>query len=79
MVRQTRCDKKVNVNPALNQETHAKLKKLALACDKTKTMMAAELIEFCLNNPAVINWFQDRHGADEYRVVPVVQNGKVYL
>lgn len=73
-----RSDKKVRVNPSLDQDTHRKLKRLALACDLPKTKLAEELIKIAVNNPSLIDYIQKIYkGSDEFRVVPIVENGKV--
>lgn len=76
-VRKTRSDKKVRVNPALNQKTHLKLQKLAVACNVPKTQLAADIIELALNIPEIINYLQDYHGASEYRIIPLREDGQV--
>lgn len=75
--RKIRSDKKIHVNPALDQETHRKLKRLALACDITKTALAEEIIRLALNSPSIINALQDIHSADEFRVIPLNNNGRI--
>jgi hypothetical protein len=37
-------NKKIRVNASLDKDTHDKLKKLAISCDMTKTMLAYEII-----------------------------------
>ncbi|MGG2201863.1 hypothetical protein [Paenibacillus validus] len=70
--RKTRSDKKHKVLPALDFDTHHKLKRLALACDITKTELAAAIIKMAVNHPEIIKWFQDKHpGPKEFRVIPV--------
>lgn len=76
--RKKRSDAKVNVNPALPQGDHEKLKRLALACGMTKTSTAAEIISIFVNNPTLINYLQDKHNAKEFRIVPLVEKGKVH-
>lgn len=76
--KETRSDKKIRVNASLDQQTHDKLKKLAISCDMTKTMLAAELIEMSVNHIDIIDFFQKRYNHnDQYRVIPVKQNGNV--
>ncbi|WP_029421739.1 hypothetical protein [Alicyclobacillus macrosporangiidus] len=75
--RKQRSDKKAHVNPALDQDTHRKLKRLALACDMTKTALAAEIIEIAVNTPSFINYLQKIHDAGEFRVIPMTDNGRV--
>jgi hypothetical protein len=70
--RKTRSDKKVPVLPKLDHDTHYKLKRLALACDISKTQLAAEIIRMAVNHTDIIHWFQKKHkGPDEFRVIPV--------
>lgn len=72
-------NKKIRVNASLDQDTHNKLKKLAIACDMTKTMMAYEMIRIVVNHPDFINFLQTRYNQDDqYRVVPIKQNGKIH-
>lgn len=75
--RKPRSDRKINVNPALDADTHRKLKRLALACDMTKTALAAEIIQIAVNSTSFISLLQNHHGADEFRVIPVSNNGRV--
>lgn len=72
-------NKKIRVNASLDQDTHNKLKKLAIACDMTKTMMAYEIIRIVVNHTDFIDFLQTRYNRDEqYRVVPIRQNGKTH-
>lgn len=72
--RKTRSDKKHKVLPALDLDTHKKLKRLALACDTNKTQLAAEIIRVVVNHPDFIKWLQDKHkGPEEFRIIPVRQ------
>lgn len=74
----TRSDKKVRVNITTTQDTHNKLKKLAIACDKSKTGMAEELIKMCVNHEEIINWYQKQYNVEEqYRVIPVKRKDKI--
>lgn len=75
--RKVRSDKKTNVNPALDQDTHKKLKRLALACDVSKTSLAAEIIQIALNTPSFINYLQQLHEASDFRVIPMKENGRI--
>lgn len=75
--RKVRSDKKINVNPALDQDTHRKLKRLALACDVSKTALAAEIIRIAVNTPSFVNYLQQLHEADEFRVIPMSENGGI--
>lgn len=67
--RKTRSDKKHKVLPALDHDSHHKLKRLALACDITKTQLAAEIIKLAVNHPDIIHWFQNKYNADEFRII----------
>lgn len=72
-------NKKIRVNASLDQDTHNKLKKLAISCDMTKTMLAYEIIKLAVNHSDIIEFLQDRYNKDDrYRVVPVRQDGKTY-
>ncbi|OHR63548.1 hypothetical protein HMPREF3291_03540 [Bacillus sp. HMSC76G11] len=76
--RKERSDKKINVNPALDQDTHNKLKKLSVSCDVSKTKMAEMLLRMALNHPNIIQHFQDHYNKDsQYRVIPVKQGDKI--
>jgi hypothetical protein len=75
-----RSDKKIRVNPSLDQDTHRKLKRLSLACDLPKTKLAEEIIKIAVNNPSLIEYIQKVYNAsDEFRVVPIVDKGKIYF
>nr|WP_172685265.1 hypothetical protein [Bacillaceae bacterium JMAK1] len=78
-VRRKRSDKKTRVNASLDQDTHDKLKKLAVSCDMTKTSLATEMLQVVVNHPDFINWFQNKYNENpQYRVIPVNEDGKVY-
>ncbi|OJT66836.1 hypothetical protein [Bacillus licheniformis] len=78
-IRKERSDKKTRVNSSLDQDTHRKLKKLAISCGMTKTMLAAEIIEMAVNNESVIDWFQKKYNTDDdYRIIPVKIQGKIH-
>ncbi len=63
----------------MDQDTHNKLKKLAIACDMTKTMMAYEIIKIVVNHTDFIDFLQERYNKDDqYRIVPIRQDGKTY-
>lgn len=76
--RKVRSDKKTRVNASLDEDTHRKLRKLSVSCNMTKTMLAAEIIELCVNHTEFIKFFQDKYNTEpDYRVIPVKVNGKV--
>lgn len=76
--KQQRSDKKIRVNASLDNDTHQKLKKLATSCEMTKTMMAAELIKMCVNHLDIIEFYQKKYNkSDQYRIIPVKQDGKI--
>ncbi|GMA66269.1 hypothetical protein GCM10025859_67600 [Alicyclobacillus fastidiosus] len=75
--RKVRSDKKIRVNPALDLDTHHKLKRLALACDMTKTALAEEILRLAVNSVSIISYLQEEHDADEFRVIPVNENGRL--
>jgi hypothetical protein len=71
-------NKKIRVNASLDQDTHDKLKKLAISCDMTKTMLAYEIIKLSVNHVNIIEFLQNRYNNDEqYRVVPIQKDGKI--
>ncbi|GEN35936.1 hypothetical protein [Aneurinibacillus danicus] len=73
-----RSDKKIRVNAGLSKESHALLEQLAYAVQTPKTILAAEIIELCLNNPDFITYIQKIHNVpDGRRVIPVSENGKI--
>lgn len=78
--RKIRSDKRTRVNPSLSQESHEKLESLALACgNMPKTKLAGELIDYCLNNPEIINLFQEQKFPFKHsylKVIPLMINGK---
>lgn len=74
----SRSDKKIRVNASLDNDTHEKLKKLAISCDMSKTSMAAEFIKMCVNHTDIIDFYQKKYNKDDkYRVIPVKENGKI--
>jgi hypothetical protein len=76
--RKERSDKKIRVGASLDQDTHEKLKKLAVSCDMTKTNLAAELIKMCVNHTDIIDFFQDKYNVnDKYRVIYIRDKGKI--
>ena len=80
--RRKRADSKVHVNPALSQNTHYKLQRLALECSSlerkvTKTELAAFIIETALNTSTFIDFLQSHHRVPkERRLIPVVIDGQ---
>lgn len=77
--KKTRQDKKINVNPAIDQDTHAKLFKLAVSCNQTKTKMAELIIKMAVNNPSIIDFFQKQYNTDDhFRIVPIQKDGKIF-
>lgn len=81
--RKQRSDKRIRVNLSLSQETYAKLKMLAFACAENSSIsttgLASEMVELCLRQPEIINWFQKKYRADKYRVIPVTSDNGVDL
>lgn len=76
--RKEREDKKIRVNAGLTQLEHKKLERLSFAVGVPKTILAAELITLCLNNPGVIDYIQNIYKADEdRRVIPIIEKGKI--
>lgn len=69
--RKTRIDKRFHVNPGLDQDTHHKLERMAIACSMRKTALAEEILRVSLNNASFINYLQEIHKASEFRVIPV--------
>lgn len=71
--------KKVNrVNLSLSNKYHAKLNKLAVACNIRPTTLAAALLEKCLDNPKLIAELQADHNIHSaYKIVPVNHQGEV--
>lgn len=70
--------KKVNVNPALDHDTHKKLFKLALSCEMSKTKMAEKIIRMAVNHPDIINYFQDSYNTDvDFKITPIIINKEV--
>lgn len=76
--RKERSDKKHRVNPALPQNVHEKLDRLATAIGITKTSLAGELIELCLNNSGVIDFIQSKYkDSSRFRIIPSNVNGEI--
>lgn len=76
--KQPRSDKKTRVNASLDKDTHEKLKKLAISCEMTKTMLAADILKMALNHMDIIEFYQKKYNkSDQYRVIPVKQDGKI--
>ena len=66
---------KKRVNPYLDQDTHRKLKKLAIACDTNKTDLAARIIRMAVNHPDIIEHLQNHYNQDpNYRIVPILDS-----
>jgi hypothetical protein len=78
--RKIRSDKRTRVNPSLSQDDNEKLESLALACaNMPKTKLAGELINYCLNNPEIVNLFQQEKFPYKHsylKVIPVLKDGK---
>lgn len=69
--------RKNRVNVSLSTPYENKLKKLAIACGgQPPTTLACVLICFCLDNPKIIDYVQQEFQVtDDYRVVPIRENG----
>lgn len=67
-------DRKHNrVGVYLDNDTHSKLKKLAISCDTNKTDLGARIIRMVVNHPDIIEHLQNQFNKDPaYRVVPIV-------
>jgi hypothetical protein len=77
-VRAERSDKKVRVNSSFSKSIHEKLDRLAMACGRTKTALAAYLVELCLQNENIINFVQDQHqNTSRFRIIPSKIDGDV--
>lgn len=77
--RKIRSDKKIRVNITTTQDTHEKLKRLSVSCDMSKTALAEDILRMALNHTEIIAWYQDQYNKnDQYRVIPIKENGKVY-
>lgn len=77
MIRKTRSDKKTRVNPALDNDTHQLLCRLALACGLTKTGLAEQIIAIALNTGDFVHHLQNINAADKFRIITTVENGKI--
>jgi hypothetical protein len=77
MTRKVRSDKKVRVNPPLDQETHDMLCRLALACDLSKTAMAEQIISIAVRTEDFVHYLQNINGADRFRIITAKVEGKV--
>jgi flagellar basal body P-ring protein FlgI len=76
--RKTLSDKKVRINVTTTEDTHRKLKKLAISCNMSKTALAEELLRMCLNHTDIIDWYQNMYNTEaEYRVIPVKQGNSI--
>ncbi|MCR1834954.1 hypothetical protein NSA56_11165 [Oceanobacillus caeni] len=70
--------KKINVNPALDHDTHLKLFKLAISCNMSKTAMAEKIIKMSVNHTDIIDYFQNIYNTEpDFRVIPIMQDKKV--
>lgn len=76
--RKVRSDKKIRVNAGLSQDTHSKLEQLSFVVQTPKTILAATIVEICLNNPDFINYIQNINAVPNgRRVIPVSENGEI--
>jgi hypothetical protein len=76
--RKQRSDEKIRVNAGLSQDSHAKLEQLSYSVQMPKTILAATLIELCLNNPDIINYIQNINAVPNgRRIIPVSENGNI--
>jgi hypothetical protein len=67
--------KRINrYNISLSNHYDKKLNQFAMACNKVKkpTTLAALLVEFCLDNPEIVDLFQKEYSSagSPYKVVP---------
>lgn len=64
---------KIRVNPYLDDDTHRKLKKLAIACDTNKTDLAARILRMAVNHPDIVEDLQSKFNVDrDYIVRPII-------
>lgn len=75
--RKTRSDKKIRVNPSLDQETHDMLCRLALACNMNKTTLAEQIISIAVRTEDFVHYLQNINHADRFRIITARVNGKV--
>lgn len=62
----------VRVSCSMTNETHKKLKRLAVACDLPPATLLAIILESSVNSPAFVNALQDKYNKNpQYRVVPM--------
>ncbi|KRE69726.1 hypothetical protein [Paenibacillus sp. Soil750] len=66
---------KHKVLPSISRDVHKKLQLLAVVCDINKTQLAGGIIEFAVNSPEIINWFQDKYKVKQKeRIVPFIDS-----
>jgi hypothetical protein len=75
--RKTRSDKKIRVNPSLDQETHELLCRLALACNMNKTSLAEQIISIAVRTDDFVHYLQNINHADRFRVITTRIDGKI--
>lgn len=70
-----RCNRK---SVSLSNEYLIKLEHLSVSCDLPPATLMSILIETCLDSPNLVAKLQDRFNKNpNYRVYPVIENGKV--
>ncbi len=73
-----RSDKKIRVNPSLDQKTHDLLNKVAKACDITKTTLAGQIITIMISNPDFINYIQNKYEVPrDERIIPIITRNRI--
>jgi hypothetical protein len=68
------------VNLTVDDATYEQLARLSHACNERPATLGAELVQFCLNNPNVVDYFQKKHNVpDKFRIrTKVVGDSLVY-
>lgn len=71
-------EQKVRVNITTDQDSHQKLKKLAVSCEMTKTALAEEIVRMAVNHVDIIDYFQNKYNQEaKYLVKPTKKDGKL--
>lgn len=73
-------DNKKRLQAYLPPDDKKKLNRLSRACNTTESELASKILSYALNHPDYVRWLQTQFNVkddDPFRIVPVVENGKV--
>jgi hypothetical protein len=78
--RKTRTDKKERIQIHTIADTKTKFNRIARACNVSESELGNKMITYLVNNPDFLRWIQDQYDVsdnDPFRIIPIIENGKL--